>query len=64
VNRRHRGCMAVQWKVPIGARVCHVVARGDTDQVYAAADDSVIVMAGGDIAARIPVGSTSAAPSW
>jgi YVTN family beta-propeller protein len=33
-----------------------VVAAVDTDRVYVAADDSVTVIAGGDIAARIPVG--------
>lgn len=48
--------MVVQWKVPIGARVFDVVAGGVTDQVYVVADDCVIVMAGSDIAARIPVG--------
>ena len=48
--------MVVQWKVPVGARVCDVVAGSDTDQVYVAADDCVTVMAGCDIAARIPVG--------
>ena len=46
----------MQWKIPIGARVCDVVACRDTDQVYVAADDCVTVMAGSDIAARIPVG--------
>ena len=48
--------MVVQWKVPIGARVFDVVAGRVTDQVYVVADDCVIVMAGSDIAARIPVG--------
>ena len=48
--------MAVQWKIPIGARVCDVVAGRDTDQVYVAADDYVTVMTGRDIAGRIPVG--------
>ena len=46
----------MQWKVPIGARVFDVVAGRDTDQVYVAADDSVIVLVGGEVAARIPVG--------
>jgi YVTN family beta-propeller protein len=48
--------MAVEWKLPIGARVWDVVAARATDQVYVAADDSVTVVAGSDIAARIPVG--------
>jgi YVTN family beta-propeller protein len=48
--------MDVQWQLPIGARVGDVVAGTDTDRVYVAADDRVTVMAGGDIAARIPVG--------
>ena len=48
--------MVVQWKVPIGARVFDVVAGRGTDQVYVVADDCVIVMAGSDIVARIPVG--------
>jgi DNA-binding beta-propeller fold protein YncE len=48
--------MDVQWQLPIGARVGDVVAGMDTDRVYVAADDCVTVMAGGDIAARIPVG--------
>jgi YVTN family beta-propeller protein len=48
--------MVVEWKAPIGARVFDVVAGRDTDLVYVAADDYVIVMAGSDIAARIPVG--------
>ncbi len=53
---RNRGYMAVQWKIPIGARVCDVVAGRDTDQVYVAADDHVTVMTGCDIGGRIPVG--------
>ncbi len=44
--------MVVQWKVPIGARVFDVVAGRDTDQVYVATDDCVIVMAGRDVVAR------------
>ena len=48
--------MVMQWKIPIGARVCDVVACRDTDQVYVATDDRVTVIAGSDIAARIPVG--------
>ena len=46
----------MQSKVPIGARVFDVVAGRNTDQVYVAADDWVVVLAGTDIAARIPVG--------
>jgi hypothetical protein len=49
--------MVAQWKVPIGARVCDVVTGSGTDQVYVAADECVTVMAGCDIAARIPVGA-------
>src|SRR5271166_1721160 len=49
--------MVVQWKVPIGARAWDVVAGSNTDQVYVAADDCVTVMAGCDIATRIPVGT-------
>ncbi len=48
--------MTVEWTFPIGARVCDVVAHSGTDRVYVAVDDSVIVLAGCDIAARIPVG--------
>ncbi|HWS91194.1 MAG TPA: hypothetical protein VN306_01425 [Mycobacterium sp.] len=48
--------MVVQWKIPIGARVCDVVAARNADQVYVAADDCATVIAGSDIAARIPVG--------
>jgi YVTN family beta-propeller protein len=55
-QKRHRECMVLQWKVPIGARVFDVVAGRDTDQVYVAAEDCVTVLAGSDIAARIPVG--------
>jgi DNA-binding beta-propeller fold protein YncE len=54
--KRHRGQMVVQWQAKIGARICDVVARKDTDRVYVATDDSVTVMAGSEIAARIPVG--------
>lgn len=48
--------MVVQWKVPIGARVCDVVGGSDTDQVYVAANDCVTVLAGCDVVARIPAG--------
>jgi YVTN family beta-propeller protein len=55
-QKRHRESMVVKWKVPIGARVFDVVAGRGTDQVYVAAEDCVTLMAGSDIAARIPVG--------
>jgi DNA-binding beta-propeller fold protein YncE len=48
--------MVVQWEAKIGARVCDVVTSKDTDRIYVATDDSVTVMAGSEIAARIPVG--------
>lgn len=48
--------MVAQWKVPIGAHVCVVTGRG-TEQVYVAAEDCVTVIAGCDIAARIPDGA-------
>ncbi|MBV8181343.1 MAG: hypothetical protein JO045_21585 [Mycobacterium sp.] len=48
--------MVVQWQARIGARVCDVVASKKTDRIYVATDDSVTVMAGSEIAARIPVG--------
>jgi YVTN family beta-propeller protein len=48
--------MAEQWTLPMGTRVCDVVAGSATEQVYVAVDDCVIVMIGRDIAARIPVG--------
>jgi YVTN family beta-propeller protein len=48
--------MVVQWQLPIGVRVGDVVAGIDTDRVYVGAGDCVIVVAGCDILARIPVG--------
>jgi YVTN family beta-propeller protein len=48
--------MSVQWKLAIDARVCDVVATSAADRLYVAVDDCVIVMAGGDIATRIPIG--------
>ena len=48
--------MAAKWKLPIGTRVCDVVAHCGTDRVYVAVDDTVTLLVGCDITARIPVG--------
>lgn len=48
--------MGVQWQAEVGRRVCDVVASKDTDRIYVATNDSVTVLAGGEIAARIAVG--------